>query len=186
MSEQFHFVYVGRLLKDKQIDILLKAFSLVEKDCDDCRLTIIGDGPEKNNLFKLSGELKIRKIHFTGEILDEEQTGKWIYISDAFVMPGRLGLSVVHSFCFGTPVISQRKEGHFHGEGIGYIIDGENGFLSADSNEKDMAFKMKEIISDAELSKRLRENAFAAAKNVCSIENMLNGFEQAIEFVSKK
>lgn len=186
VSEQFHFVYVGRLLKDKQIEILLKAFSLVEKSFDGCRLTVIGDGPEKNNLLKISEDLKIRNIHFTGEILDEEQTGKWIYISDAFVMPGRLGLSVVHSFCFGTPVISQRKKGYFHGEGIGYIIDGENGFLSGDKNENDMASKMIEVISDANLSKRLRENAFATAKNVCSIENMLNGFELAIEFVSRK
>lgn len=176
-------MYVGRLLEDKQVDFLLKAFSKLEKDSDDIRLTIIGEGPEKNKLEDLSRELKLNNIHFTGEITNEELTGKWIYISDAFVMPGRLGLSVVHTFCFGTPVISQRKEKHFHGEGIGYIKNGENGFLVEDGNFSELAEKMKMIISDPELSDKLRSNAFHSSQNECSAENMINGFNSAVEYV---
>lgn len=183
VQQRFHFVYVGRLLEDKQVDFLLKAFSKLEKDSDDIRLTIIGEGPEKNKLEDLSRELKLNNIHFTGEITNEELTGKWIYISDAFVMPGRLGLSVVHTFCFGTPVISQRKEKHFHGEGIGYIKNGENGFLVEDGNFSELAEKMKMIISDPELSDKLRSNAFHSSQNECSAENMINGFNSAVEYV---
>jgi glycosyltransferase involved in cell wall biosynthesis len=183
VNERFHFVYTGRLLEDKQIDLLLRAYAIVERRNINCRLTIIGDGPERNNLTNLSQELGLKNIHFTGEILDEEQTGKWIYISDAFIMPGRLGLSVVHTFCFGTPVISQRKEKYFHGEGIGYVKDGENGFLVEDGNVSELAEKMLLIISDNELSERLRTNAFYTSRNECSVENMIEGFEHAIEYV---
>lgn len=183
VKEKSHFVYIGRLLEDKQVDLLLKAFSLVEKDNANCRLTIIGDGPEMNNLLNLSKELNLKNIYFPGEILNEEQTGKWIYISDAFVMPGRLGLSVVHAFCFGTPVISQRKKKHFHGEGIGYLRDGENGFLAEDGNIPDLAEKMSLLISDKELSGKLRSNAFKTSQNECSVDNLISGFERTVEYV---
>ena len=186
IKNKFHFVFVGRLLEDKQIDILLRAFSLVEKKNNDCGLSIIGEGPERNRLVSLSEELNLNNVNFRGEITDDKETGEWIYVSDAFVMPGRLGLSVVHSFCFGTPVISQKKDGHFHGEGIGYLKDGENGFLAEDGNVSELAGKMLQIISNPELAKRLRQNAFNTAKVECSVDIMLNGFEKAIEYVARK
>ncbi|HMQ68394.1 MAG TPA: glycosyltransferase family 4 protein [Ignavibacteria bacterium] len=181
VKEKHHFVYIGRLLEDKQIDILIKAFSKLEGEGKDIRLTIVGDGPELKYLEKLKTELGTERIFFTGEILDEEQTGKWIYISEAFIMPGRLGLSVVHSFCFGTPVISQKKAGYFHGEGVGYIKDGINGFLLEDGNINALSEKLSEIILKPEATLLLKENAFLTAKNDCSAEKMLEGFEKAIE-----
>ena len=105
ITEKHHFVYVGRLFEDKHVDILITSFGLFCRETGDGRLTIIGDGPERKNLEELAHQTECR-IVFAGEIIDEETVGKWIYISDAFVMPGRLGLSVVLSFCFGTSVIS--------------------------------------------------------------------------------
>ena len=183
VKEKYHFIYIGRLLKDKQIDMLLRAYSILENNNSHCRLSIIGDGPMKSTLQKLAVELKIKNVHFLGEILDEEITGKWIYISDAFIMPGRLGLSVVHSFCYGTPVISQKKDMFFHCEGIGYMKDGVNGFLTEDGNITELTDKMNAIISDPELSGRLRNNALETARNDCSIDRMVDGFKKAIEYV---
>lgn len=185
VKEKFHFVFVGRLLEDKQIDLLLRAFAIVEKEITDCRLTIIGAGPEADKLKKLSVELYLSKVIIAGEILDEITTGKWIYISDAFVMPGRLGLSVVHTFCYGTPVISMKKEGFFHGEGVGYIKNGVNGFLVKDGDVIEIAEKMKLIISNNELAKVFRQNAFDTIKNSASVEKMIEGFERAIRYIQK-
>ena len=186
IKEKHHFIYTGRLLKDKETDILIKAFSKVGSEYGNIRLTIIGDGPERSNLELLTKELNLKNVYFTGEILDEEQTGKWIYVSEAFVMPGRLGLSVVHSFCFGTPVISQEKEDYFHGEGIGYIKEGINGFLIEDRNVDALSGKLTEIISDPEMTKALKENAYLTAKNDCSVEKMLDGFEKAIAYAESQ
>ncbi|MEZ4689424.1 MAG: glycosyltransferase [Ignavibacteria bacterium] len=173
-------------MKDKEVEILIRAFSQLDSIKEDVRLTIVGDGPEMDSLKKLTKELGSNNIIFTGEILDEEQTGKWIYISDAFIMPGRLGLSVVHSFCFGTPVISQKKDGYFHGEGVGYIKDGVNGFLIEDGNVNAMSEKLSEIINNPEVTLVLKENAYMTAKNDCSVEKMLEGFEKAIEHAEQQ
>lgn len=185
VNEKYHFVYVGRLLDDKQIDLLIKAFGIFNGETRDARLTIIGDGPERNDLEELARETE-GKIVFEGEILDEETTGKWIYISDAFVMPGRLGLSVVHSFCFGTPVISQKKDSYFHGEGIGYINDGVNGLLAIDGDFHDLAKKMMLIAKDSELSEKMRQSALDTLENECSVDRMMSGFEEAVAYVLKK
>ncbi|MEZ4823122.1 MAG: glycosyltransferase [Ignavibacteria bacterium] len=186
VNEKNQFVYIGRLLKDKEVEILIRAFSQLDSIKEDVRLTIVGDGPEMDSLKKLTKELGSNNIIFTGEILDEEQTGKWIYISDAFIMPGRLGLSVVHSFCFGTPVISQKKDGYFHGEGVGYIKDGVNGFLIEDGNVNAISEKLSEIINNPEVTLVLKENAYMTAKNDCSVERMLEGFEKAIEHAEQQ
>lgn len=184
IDEQFHFIYVGRLLKDKQIDLLLKSFGILERKSFNCRLSVIGDGPELEELKQLSLYLNLKNVYFLGEILNDEETGKWIYASDAFVMPGRLGLSVVHAFCYGTPVISQKKVDH-HGEGIGYIKDGINGFLVEDGDINELAEKMFAIICDSQLAQDLRVNALATASTECSIKNMLKGFESALLYLDK-
>jgi len=185
ISEKNHFVYVGRLLADKQIDLLIKAFGILSNQSTETKLTIIGDGPEAVSLQQLAGTIS-GKIDFRGEILDDVQTGKWIYASDALVMPGRLGLSVVHSFCFGTPVISQEKDRYFHGEGIGYLKDGINGFLAKDGSEEDIAIKMKLLCDDPSYLEQMRTNALDTVMDECSVEKMLDGFRQAIDHVNRK
>lgn len=185
IETEYHFVYAGRLIYDKQVDILLKAFRLVNIKNSDCSLSIIGDGPEKQNLISLSKKLELKNVEFRGEILDETEVGKWIYASDAFTMPGRLGLSVVHSFCFGTPVISQKKDTYYHGEGISYLENNFNGILTEDGSEESFASAMLKIISDKTFAGELRKNAFQTATGECSIENMLNGFEKAIEYLKR-
>lgn len=185
VKEKFHFIYIGRLVKEKEVDTLIKAYSHLESEVSDCRLSIIGDGPESENLKLLSDSLNIRRIHFLGEIIDDEVTGKWIYISDAFVLPGRLGNSVVQSFCFATPVISQDKK-FTHCEGIVYLKNGVNGFLVEDGNITELKNQMKKIISDEQLSNRLKNNAIETALNDCSIEKMIEGYEEAINYVTKR
>lgn len=182
IQEEYHFVYVGRFIPDKEIDHLLKAFHQIEQKGHDCRLTVIGQGPELNSLKKMARDLGLKKVAFPGEILEESEVGKWIYISDAFVMPGRLGLSVVHAFTFGTPVISQMKDYFFHGDGISYIKNGVNGFLVEDGNVDAFAEHMLRLITDKFLAEKLREAAFETALHDCCIEKMVEGFKNAIAF----
>ena len=58
-------IFVGRLVKYKNIDILIRAFSEIKKDMKDLELTIVGEGPEKRNLQTLSTKLGV-KVKFKG------------------------------------------------------------------------------------------------------------------------
>lgn len=184
VKEEHHFVFAGRLISDKQVDRLIEAFGSLSRRIENCRLTIIGDGPERERLEKISATAG-GNVFFAGEMTDDREVGKWLYISNALVMPGRLGLSVVHSFCFGTPVISQKKDSFFHGEGIGYLKDGVNGLLSEDGDAEDLERKMEHLITHPELNDEMRRNALITVANECSVEKFMDGFESAVNFAVK-
>ncbi len=179
VKESYHLVYVGRLVADKQVDFLLRAFARIENNYE-VRLTIIGEGPEKERLQSLAKELGIKKVRWLGAQYDIEVTARWLFISDAFLMPGRLGLSVIHAFSFGVPVISLAHGDYFHGEGIGYIKQWQNGVLVEDYDIDAFADVVGKILSDSDLRCTMRSSALQTAYEEASIGRMINGLLRAI------
>jgi glycogen(starch) synthase len=61
-------VFVGRLVSDKGVDLLLQALKLLQRDGFSPDLTIVGSGPEEGNLRKLSAQLGLdRQVTFAGQ-----------------------------------------------------------------------------------------------------------------------
>ncbi len=61
------FIFCGRLVSDKGVDILINAFSLTLKKFPKCTLSIVGSGPEYSSLKKQVNELNLtNSIKFTG------------------------------------------------------------------------------------------------------------------------
>jgi glycosyltransferase involved in cell wall biosynthesis len=67
-KDKISIAFAGRLDKVKNLDFLLRSYSLLEKSLPDIELIIIGDGPEKRNLINLAQSLKLKNISFPGEI----------------------------------------------------------------------------------------------------------------------
>jgi glycosyltransferase involved in cell wall biosynthesis len=56
-DDAVHVVSVGRLTNQKRVDWLLNAWKGVQAKCPDARLWIVGDGPDRDHLVNLSGQL---------------------------------------------------------------------------------------------------------------------------------
>jgi glycosyltransferase involved in cell wall biosynthesis len=100
-----NFLYVGRLSKEKNIELLLKAFKLKPE----LNLKIIGDGPLKDKLFKL----KSSNVNFLG-YLSNADIGKHFVDSDVFILPSNMepwGLVIEEAIYFNTPIICSDKVG---------------------------------------------------------------------------
>jgi glycosyltransferase involved in cell wall biosynthesis len=66
-SEPLVLGYVGRLVPDKGVDVLLRAVSNVKEAGCVFRLKIIGDGPDRNRLERLAEELHLKDcVEFIG------------------------------------------------------------------------------------------------------------------------
>ncbi|ANE49260.1 glycosyltransferase family 4 protein [Flavisolibacter tropicus] len=72
------FIFLGRLVSDKGVDIAIKAFHKLKTlgvskiDSDNLSFTIVGDGPEKERLSNMALKLGLDKcIHFVGVLQGE-------------------------------------------------------------------------------------------------------------------
>jgi glycosyltransferase involved in cell wall biosynthesis len=66
-------VFVGRLVSDKGVDVLLDALALLGPEGLHPRLTVIGDGPEAPRLREQAARLEIAgQVDFLGTRMDEE------------------------------------------------------------------------------------------------------------------
>lgn len=128
----YKFFTVGRLSPEKGIDRLLKALSLIKIDYT---FYIIGDGPEKNNLQQLAGELNLAdKIFFEGQ---KSHPYENMADADLFLIGSHYeGLPnvLLEAGMLGIPVAGYSAPG-----GIGeIIINGVNGFLADDKEGKSL------------------------------------------------
>ena len=101
------FVSIGRLVKPKGFETLLKAFALLSTNTD-FKLVIVGDGEEMNNLKQLSEGLGIsERVKFTGT-LSKKSILELIRVSKILISCSHFetfGLSIAEALATGTPVL---------------------------------------------------------------------------------
>jgi len=109
-SQTSDVIFAGRLLKHKNVDVLLKAIDIVRNTQPDVKLIIAGEGPEKENLLSLSKKLKIEKnVEFLPFQEDIKDLYGLIKASKVFVLPSEregFGLVVLEANACGVPVIT--------------------------------------------------------------------------------
>lgn len=146
-------LYVGRLVPQKNVDILLKAFACVEN----AELKIIGSGNELSNLKKLSSSLGIEKrVNFMGPLKSHENVIKEMKKASVVVMPSVrecFGIVPIEAMCCRTAVISTKTEGP-----MDYIKDGYNGLLVEIGKPEDLSRKINMVLSDGMLRAKLQAN----------------------------
>lgn len=134
-SNGVKYLFVGGLLVAKNVDSVIKAFSLVKKEKD--TLTIVGDGNEKENLLSLVKELKLENnVNFLGRVSREEVLNI-MQESHIFAMISQnetFGMVYIEAMLQGCLTIAS-----FNGGFDGIIKDGENGFLCEQGNSEMLA-----------------------------------------------
>jgi glycosyltransferase involved in cell wall biosynthesis len=102
----FSFLFVGRLVPLKGVDLLLRGFS--QAGLGSARLRVVGDGPERANLATLAASLGIQeRIQWLGQA-EAAQAQAQMGVADVVILPSRKdgwGAVVNESLLAGTPVI---------------------------------------------------------------------------------
>ena len=103
-------IFVGRLQKSKKIEQIIETIYLLKTRGVKCNLVIVGKDDENLNLNSLISSYGIDKqIWLYGECYDELKIGELFFNSHVCVSPGNIGLTAMHSFVFGTPVITHNN-----------------------------------------------------------------------------
>lgn len=178
-------LFVGRLIKRKGAQYLIKAFYKLKEKRDDISLVIIGDGYCKKELQILCENLGMEKdVHFLGWIKNE-CLAQYYLLCSIFVLPAYAepwGLVLNEAMSLGKPVISTT------GVGAAYnlIKNGVNGFMVPEKDVDVLYEAMKKIISDLELEKKMGEKSKRIINRGFTYEHMVDGFRDAIEYALKR
>ncbi len=153
ISNNLKLLYVGRVSREKSLELLVKAFCLLVDEGHDLSLAIIGDGPYRADMEKaLAGY----PVTFTGFLQGEElQTG---YASaDLFVFPSStdtFGNVVLEAQSSGLPVIVSDEGGPRE-----LMIEGETGLVFKAEKSEELIAELRKIVKNPAMLAEMRQNA---------------------------
>ena len=140
-NKELTILFSGRITYSKRLDKLIEAINLIKLKDLNVKAYIIGDGPELNNCIKLSSKYNLESnIYFLGSKYGLE-IDKYFLKSNIFVLPGAVGLSIIHCLSYGLPIITtdnleiQKPE-------IAALKQGVNGGYFKDSSINDLAMSI--------------------------------------------
>lgn len=150
-------LYVGRLAPEKNLPLLLEAFSRIRRCAPDCHLAIAGDGPAASELAEKAKELPDGDaVHLLGAQPRERVTALFA-AADLFCFPSpseTQGLVVAEARAAGLPCLVVRAGGAAEA-----VTDGEDGFVVDPDDPEQFAAKALSMLLDRGEADRLRSNA---------------------------
>lgn len=173
-------IFIGRLTKQKKIDLLIRAVNMINVNEVRVNLVIIGGGSEREVLEKIGGEgLKDNWLKFVGASYNEEQNARYLMAADLCISPGNVGLTCIHSLTYGTPVATHNDMTN-QGPEAEVIIDGYNGFLFTPDDEIELSNKIIDWFETQKDSKVLFENCVSIVDNYYNPDYQASVFKRLI------
>ena len=126
ITDSIGIIFTGRLTARKKLNVLIEALYLLKEKGIKFHCNIIGDGPEIEKIQQHISDRNLDdKIVLRGELYGEDLTNFFID-SNIMIMPEAVGLSIIHSFSFGVPIITSNNI-ESHGPEIEIMEEGVTG-----------------------------------------------------------
>jgi glycosyltransferase involved in cell wall biosynthesis len=167
------FGCISRLDPVKDHPTMLRALKKVCERRDGARLLIVGDGPERERIERLAGELSLgAKVHLAGF---QEDVAPYLAAMDAFIQPSiqeGLSLTILEAAAAGIPIMATPVGGTPE-----VIRDGETGVLVGVGDADSLAGAMERFIENPEPFALMARKAREAVERTFSIEAMARSYE---------
>lgn len=158
-DEECDIIFVGRLIREKNVDVLLEAVALVRKDVPDVKCFVIGSGNEKGRLVDLAasrglqdnGNVKFFKFMEYDEVIARIKSSK------TMVLPSSregFGIVVLEAFACGVPVVTVNETRNAAAE----LVNETRGFV-VELNAQAIAGAVQTLLADDGLYERMSVGA---------------------------
>lgn len=132
-ESDFVILFVGRLAQEKNVDFLIKNQIEILKENKNCKLLIIGDGPDSDSFKTLANDLEISdNVIFTGKI-PWNSIHEYYQMASIFVSASHTetqGLTLLEAMGASIPVVAFDDEAFRDA-----VVDDLNGYLFNDDND---------------------------------------------------
>jgi glycosyltransferase involved in cell wall biosynthesis len=135
-------IFVGRMIKEKNIPLLIEAMRLTKNRGRSLRCLLVGDGPERVRLQKMTTDMDLQShVFFQSAVESSREVFALMKSSRVLVLPSvreGLALVMIEANACGIPVVAVR---HPYSAASDLVIEGQNGF-SCDLSAADLADKL--------------------------------------------
>jgi 1,2-diacylglycerol 3-alpha-glucosyltransferase len=179
-KDDFIVLTVGRMAEEKSVDFLIKNQVELVKKNKNCKLILVGDGPDLESYKELASSLKLgNNAVFTGKVPWEEVC-YYYNLANVFTSASHTetqGLTVIEAMAASTPVVALNDESFKN-----VVIPDLNGYLF--NNDEEYQKYILNIMNDKNkqqhLSRQARINAETYSAKYFG-ERVLNVYEEAIK-----
>lgn len=169
-------VFAGRLVREKGVDVLVRAFAAVVTHLSEARLLVVGEGPEREHLEKLITDLGLSsRVALLGHLPHEEAervcATAWVQaVPSRWAEP--FGIVAAEALMRGTAVVASNAGG------LAEIVqDGQTGLLVPPGDVDALAAALLRLLRDRELAEQLgqagRQSALVHFNEDACIEKFL-------------
>lgn len=179
-------LFVGRIAREKGVDVLLKALTFVKHDFE---AWIIGEGPDRKRCERISKKLNLHeKVKFLGWVSNDnihKFYSKATLVALPSIWPEPFGLVGIEAMKYARPVVA------FDVGGISdWLDDAETGFLVKRMDCKAMADKITLLLTNKLLARKMGLNGYERARvkfdEINYVERLLKIFQSVMITRQKK
>lgn len=170
-SRELDLAFVGRLVAEKGLPLLLDAAKRLRDSGTAFRLTFIGDGPERAKLEKLTDQFDLRShVTFTGDLRGDDlkrAVSNIEVVAMPSVMEETAGLSAIEQMMRGRLVIAADIGG------LGEVV-GDAGLKFTPHDSAALASRLQQAVGNRDEAARLGRAARQRAETVFAVGRMVN------------
>ncbi len=145
-----NILFVGRFEPRKGVLDLLKAYRILRKTGCECRLLLVGGGPQEREARRYVATRRLRGVEFVGRVSDDERD-QLFRTADVYVSPatGRelFGIVLLEAMAAGAPIVASDIHGY-----KGVVRRGREALLVPPRAPKQIALSIGRLLGDPELA----------------------------------
>jgi phosphatidylinositol alpha-mannosyltransferase len=151
-----NILFVGRFEARKGLLDLLKAYRILRKTGCQCRLLVVGSGPQEREARRYVLTRRLGGVEFLGRVSDDEKA-QLFKTADVYVSPATggesFGIVLLESMAAGTPIVCSDIHGY-----KGVVRRGREGLLVPPRKPKAIAEAIGQLLADDRLHAEMAAN----------------------------
>jgi phosphatidylinositol alpha-mannosyltransferase len=155
-------LFVGRFEPRKGLLELLKAYRILRKTGCQCRLLVVGGGPQEREMRRYLMTRKLGGVEFLGRVSDDERDALF-KTADVYCSPatGResFGIVLLEAMAAGTAIVASDIHGY-----KGVVRRGREGLLVPPGKPKAIAGALAHLLGDDELRESMAASGLERAQ----------------------
>jgi len=176
----------ARLETKNNFRLVIEALPKIVQKIPNLLWFLIGGGDEEENLKKLASKLEVEKyVVFLVAIYEEEELAPYFLSSKLFIHPAAIGLSLLHAFGYGIPVIVHDQI-NLHGPEYAAFENDLTGKNFKFNDPDDLANVIITLLNNPNKINQMKRNVQKIAREQYNVDIMVNRFIQMANYATYK